>query len=64
MDLHTRLRETQEDNKRLREALIALYEIKWTAEGLGAESQAKLFEDARDALKLPKGYATERGVGG
>jgi hypothetical protein len=46
-------------------AALALYEAgRWTTADLSPRDQAKLWEELRDALGLPEGYARGRGVEG
>ena len=45
---------------------LAAYDLymagEWKLDGMSPTAQAAYWEDLRDALHLPEGYATERGV--
>lgn len=64
-DIHTKYREMRTENINLRAALLELYEAGcWTLPNMDEDEQAKYWENVRDVLRLPPGYATALGVNG
>lgn len=53
----------EERYKRLWKAAYKIYSVgKWTTDAISDKGQDRLFEELRDALGLPAGYATLTGI--